>query len=180
MKIEQIFVNTINQKILKFLANNPEKVYFDSEIAKNIDISVGACNQSLKELLSLGLVLLEKKGRMNFYQLNNENFLAKQFKIFLKVLEISSLLDKIKKISIKIVLFGSSSRGENISDSDIDLFILSRQKESIVESIKRMPKNVNIKAIIKTPSELVAMETNDPVFAKEIKMGIKLWEEKDE
>lgn len=180
MKIEQIFIGTINQKILKFLANNPEKVFFDSEIAKNIDISVGACNQSLKEILNLDLVILEKKGRMNFYQLNNENVLIKQFKIFLTILKIAPLLDKIKSLSLQIILFGSGSRGENISDSDIDFFILSRQKNQIEKIFLKKNIDTRVKAIIKTPTEMVTLEKGDPVFAREIKRGIKLWEVRDE
>lgn len=180
MKIEQTFIKTINQKILKFLANNPEKVFFDSEIAKDINISVGACNQSLRELLHLDLVLLEKKGRMNFYQLNSENILIKQFKIFLTIQKIYSFLEKIKKLSLKITLFGSSSRGENLSDSDIDIFIITRQKQQIDKIINSINKNQKISAIIKSPTEMVNFEKKDPIFIKEIERGIKLWESKDE
>lgn len=179
MKIEQIFVNTISQKILKFLAENSEKIFFDSEIAKNIDISVGACNQSLKELFDLSFVTLEKKGRMNFYQLNSENILIKQFKVFITIQEIYPFLEKIKSLSLKITLFGSSSRGENLSDSDIDIFILTRDKV-LADRMINSNKNKKIKAIIKSPTEMVNFEKKDPVFINEIERGIKLWESKDE
>lgn len=176
MKAEQIFTSTINQKILKFLAGNPEKIYFDSEIAQKIGISAGACNQALRDLFSNNLVTKETKGRMNFYQINSDNSLTKQFKVFLIVSKLNPIIEKIKKYSQKIILFGSSSRGENTSISDIDLFILSRQKEEVEKNIN----NKKIKTIIKTPTEFSNLEKNDPVFFGEIERGIKIWEAKDE
>ncbi|MBU4311709.1 MAG: hypothetical protein KJ706_03205, partial [Candidatus Omnitrophica bacterium] len=69
------------QIILKFFATHSGATLYESEIAKSIQISVGSANQSLKELSKKEMVSLEKRGNMNFYSLNLDNPLVRQFKI---------------------------------------------------------------------------------------------------
>ena len=89
-------------------------------------------------------------------------------------------MKKIKKLSKKIILYGSCSRGENTSESDIDLFIVTNKSNLISEGMKKNKLSERIRLIIRSPSEYVEMEKTDPTFYKEIELGITLWESKNE
>jgi len=61
---------------------------------------------------------------MNFYCLDNELPLAKYLKIVQNLIMLSPLVEKLKSISLKVVLFGSVAQGENTSLSDINILRL--------------------------------------------------------
>ena len=99
------------QIILKYLSKHTGDTLYESEIAKSAFISVGSANQCLKELRHKEMVTLEKKGNMNFYSLNLENPLVRQFKITQVILELHDLIAKLKNLTDKIILFGSCAEG---------------------------------------------------------------------
>lgn len=51
-----------------------------------------------------------------------KNFLLREFKILITLLEIDPFILHLKEISSKIILFGSCAAGEDTIDSDIDIF----------------------------------------------------------
>ena len=90
------------------------------------------------------------------------------------------LVNKLKEISKKIVLFGSCARGENIASSDIDIFILADSSEAIKEKIKKSNLREKLQPIIRNSTQFIKMEKEESVFIEEIEHGITLWESKDE
>lgn len=175
MSLTSFFISTAEQRILSFLAQNFGQSFFDKEVAQKAKISRGATNKALRGLANSELVMKEKRGRMNFYQVNSHNPVLKGFKILENVILLFPLVKELGKTSEKIILFGSSSRGENYKDSDIDIFVLTHDKEEVKGIIKKSKLGL-LQPIIKTPAEFVAMEKKDNVFYQEIIMGVTLWE----
>jgi predicted nucleotidyltransferase len=117
----------------------------------------------------------EKRGNMNFYQINDRNPIVKQTKITAAIEALIPLVDKIEQNAKEIILFGSASRGEQTNNSDIDLFVLTHQPEIIREDILKYAKKMGIKAVIKTPNQWSEMQSQEPEFYNEVKHGIKLF-----
>ena len=166
----------IKKKIIRFLSDYPEKEFYGQEIADKVKCSKASASIILKALVGKKIIFLKKKGNMKFYQINPKNIEVKKIKISTVIENINPLLLKLEKFSQKVILFGSSSRGEQTSDSDIDLFILGNRKEKIREFIGKTNSRLNIKAIIKTPTKWSEMEIMEPEFYQEIKNGIVLYE----
>lgn len=175
MKLTDLFINTVEQKILSFLAQNLGKSFFDKEVAQKTKISRGATNKALRGLAKSELVIKEERGRMNFYQANKGNPVLKEFKVLRNVIPLLPLVKKLKEASEKIILFGSASRGENYKDSDIDFFVLTHNKEEVKEIIRKFKRGFP-QLIIKEPAEFVALEKKDITFYQEIMRGVTLWE----
>lgn len=175
MKLVNFFTNTVEQKILNFLAQNLGQSFFDKEVAQKAGISRGATNKALRSLAKNELVIKENRGRMNFYQANKDNPALKEFKVLRNVILLLPLVRKLKKASEKIILFGSAARGENYKDSDIDFFVLTRNKEEAREIIRKS-KIMLLQLIIKEPTEFIALEKKDIIFYQEVMRGVTLWE----
>jgi len=96
---------------------------------------------------------------------------------------IESLLEplilKMQPLSVRIVLFGSASRGEDAASSDIDLFILSKDSETIGQFLASFKTDRKIQPIILEPAEWPDFREREKVFFEEIEKGIVLWEEQD-
>ena len=175
--VRKIFFNTNKQKVLKFLTQNPNQSLMTSEVIKSTKISKAGANIALRELVKVGFVKRSTKGKTHLYQVDFRDPLIKQFKIIGSIAKLYPLIKKLKNSSQQIVLFGSASRGENLEDSDIDLFILTRAEEDARKTIKKFNHHKKIKATLKNSSSFAKLEREDPTFYQEIQRGIILWEQ---
>ncbi|MCK4235402.1 nucleotidyltransferase domain-containing protein [candidate division WOR-3 bacterium] len=177
-KIKKILYSTNSQKILDFLLSHPDEEFFDRQISKLADVSRSGTNFALRDLAKANIIKREKRGRMCFYSIDNHDFLIKQLKILQSATLLYPLVNKLKSYSLRIVLYGSAAKGENSVDSDIDLFILSRQKMKARNIIFKDPLREKIQYIITTPNDFAKLKKENHVFYKEILNGISLWEQK--
>ena len=121
---------------------------------------------------------MKKKGRMLFYAVDIENPLIRSLKITENISLLKLLIGQIKKISQKIILFGSFANGTNIEGSDIDLFVLSDQQKSVRKIIEESSLAEKIQLIIKKPIDFIGFNEKNPLFYQEIGKGFILWEAK--
>ncbi len=163
------------QLILKYLASHSGITLYESEIAKNIHISAGSTNQSLKELLKKEMVALEKKGNMNFYSLNLDNPLVRQFKITKTIAELNGLIGKLKPLVKRIVLFGSCAEGIDTQNSDIDIAIISQEEEEVRKIIKKEKISREIQVLIFKSNDFLVLAEKDKPLYERIQRGIILW-----
>jgi predicted nucleotidyltransferase len=160
-------------KLLSFISFQ-DKEFYEREIAVGAKISVGATNSILKRLSSLGLVLSSKKGRMLFYRRNDNSPVLRQFKIFINVFALSGIMKQLSQFAKRIVLFGSCAEGRNGENSDIDLFVLTSDKDKAKVVLRQYPK---IQAFILTSNEYLNLKEKDKVFYDNINKGIELGDE---
>ena len=170
------FSSTVEQKILDFLCKHPHESFYGAEIALRTLLSKGGTNQALRKMAEEGLLKTEKKGRMVFYGVDPQSAIVKQFKILKNVDFVDPLIDPLRKLAQTIVLFGSRASGEDSQDSDMDLFIVSRDAEKIKSILLKGALKDKIQLIVKTPQEYAEFEKKEPVLYGEIKKGIILWE----
>ena len=163
------------QIILKFLSKHTGETLYESEIAKSAFISVGSANQCLKELHNKEMVNLEKKGNMNFYSLNLENPLVRQFKITQVISQLNRVIAKLKSLTERIILFGSCAEGLDTKESDIDLAIISGEEDKVRKLIKGQKIDREIQALIFSQSEFMALSQKDKPLFERIQKGIILW-----
>ena len=168
-------MSKIKQRIIKLLADYPEKEFYSQEIAKKIRCSKASASSILRSLSAKEMVFRKVKGHMKFYQINAQSAEVKKFRINLVLEKLNSLLPKLKKLSQRIILFGSASRGEQTFDSDIDLFILSTNKNKVLVLLKKAKGRLPIKAIVKAPGDWSEMEVKEPEFYQEVMNGITLY-----
>ena len=175
---EKILFFTNCQKILSFLIQNPDKEYFDREVAKLTGVSRAGTNFALRELAEKGLILREKRGRMYFYKAQSNDILIKYLKIVQNIVSLRYLTEKLKKLSLKIVLYGSAAKGENTTESDIDVFILTRTPDEVEKIIFKDKLREKIQYVAHTPNDFIKSKKRNPIFYKEIEKGLVLWQEK--
>lgn len=178
--MEKILFSTNSQKILEFLIQDPGKEYLSREIQIVTKLSKAGTNFSLNDLVNTSFVKREKKGKIYLYKINFNHPVIKQLKVLRLIMSLDTLLKKLRGMSKKIILYGSSSRGENTRDSDIDLFVVTNAADEIEKILKNNSKNKAIQLIMRTPLKYIEMEKTNPTFYAEIERGIVLWESKDE
>ncbi|VVB81038.1 Nucleotidyltransferase domain protein [uncultured archaeon] len=126
----------------------PTKQHYLMEISQKAGLAHTSVKKHLERMKETGLIkeASEKKGKRKFpiYTANLENPKYKEYKRALNLLKLeeSGLLRYLKdKLMPKsIVLFGSYSRGEDIEDSDIDIFAECKKNELDLSKFEKQVK----------------------------------------
>lgn len=179
--ISAYLISTNYQKVLRFLLLEAGRSFYEREIARNAGLSPSSAHYVLSALSKAGLINCKRNGRMCFYSIDATNPYLKGFRLLVNLLLIEPLAEKLKRLAHKIILFGSWADGTNTEDSDIDLFIVSSEKERVLSLINKSsgsPQffNRKIQPIVVTPQELLRKTEKDKVFMEEVAKGNTIWE----
>ena len=118
---------------------------------------------------------------MYFYSVDLSNPAIREFKKLINILLVEPLMGELKPLAIKIVLYGSCAQGTDTSRSDMDLFIVSDNREKamqVIEDFHFPPgfENIEVQPVIKSPVELLQTEESQQAFLSEVDQGVVLWE----
>jgi len=180
-KIENISENSnltpLGIRLLTFLSRRPEEDFYTKDLAIRIDASISGCHTALAGLLRDELVIRRKEGGNVYWKANMENPSISSFKVFLNLQQLRTIVNRLKAVTSKLVLFGSCATGRDSYRSDIDLLAVTNESEIV----RNMLRNVQIDSrplspLIMTPSRLFDLKDDDRALFDEVKGGIILWE----
>jgi predicted nucleotidyltransferase len=174
-------ITTINQKVLSLLAKFADQEFYEREMARKLGIATGSANRALNELYSTGTIKRRQEGKMYFYSIDSSNAALTEFKKMVNLMLIEPLVEELKKISSRVVLYGSCALGTDTSESDMDLFVVANSREDVSNVIRgftfpRGFENIHIQSVIRTPVELLEAGESERTFMEEVERGIVLWE----
>jgi predicted nucleotidyltransferase len=175
-------ITTVNQKILSLLVKFSDQEFYEREVARRLEISAGSANRALNELFSSGVITRRREGKMLFYSIDpSNNTTITELKKLVNLLLIEPLVKALKAISSRVVLYGSCAQGTDTSESDLDLFVVSNDKQNVSDIINNFKflrgyEGIHIQPVIKTTVELLESGESERTFLGEIEGGIVLWE----
>jgi len=174
-------IATVNQKVLSLLAKFSDQEFYEREVARKLGISSGSANRALNELYSTGAVTRRREGKMYFYSIDSSTAVVIEFKKMVNLMLVEPLVEELKKMSNRVVLYGSCALGTDTSESDLDLFVVSNSREDVSNVISnfKFPKGyegIHIQSVIRTPVELLEGRESERTFIEEVDQGVVLWE----
>jgi uncharacterized protein len=117
------------RKILALFFLNPDSEYYFSEVARLTGTRQGVIQRELKSLTEASILTSEKRGRQKFYAVNRRHPIFQDlrniiFKTYGVIGRIREALEPFgEQIKVAFV-YGSFARGEEVSGSDLDLFVV--------------------------------------------------------
>lgn len=163
-------------KILCFLGRNYMEKYHTRELVRRLNMGLGTASKCLKILEEEELLTKESLGRLSLYQANMENPLLKELKIVFTLMEIDGLIKTLKKVSSRIILFGSCADGEDLEQSDIDILILTEDAKSVNKLLDEYKIQRKVSAVIMDDAEFRNLKKKDKPFYSRIMKGRLLYE----
>ncbi len=137
-------------KILEVFFREPFKKFYLREIAKIAGVSTQTAKVQLDWLTQNSFLKKEKLGNLYLFKADYESQVFRQFKIAFSVLELekSGLIQYLKsnyEIN-SLVVFGSFAKGEDTSESDIDILLITNSKKSpdLIKYVKRLGKDISL------------------------------------
>ena len=139
-------------KITKFLLTH-EAAMSEREIASVLNISHMSINRAMRELAELNLVHYVVVGKAHLWKINRNSFSYRMFDKLIKNIEVwVDPLTELKQIILRnlplrsierVVIFGSISKNVEKVNSDIDVFILTKNTEGQKKIEKAIEKISN-------------------------------------
>jgi predicted nucleotidyltransferase len=136
-------------KLLKIFLDNPTESFRLRELSRLSKISPVSVINYLKEFEKEELIKSYKKREIPFYvaERDNEKFILYKKISIIYELNMSGLVDFLwdKLSPDAIILYGSHARGEDIEASDVDIFVIGKEKKlNLDEFEKRIDKKVHL------------------------------------
>lgn len=142
MKFHISILNLINSatklKIVKFLINHTASMS-EREISSVLNVSHMSVNRTMKELADVNLVTNTVIGGTYLWRINRKSYAFGALSKVIKTIDsIQPPIEDLKKVILlsipeemilKIILFGSVSKGREEAHSDIDVFFLVKNQK---------------------------------------------------
>jgi len=146
------------------------------EYSRLVKISPPTASKKLSEFGKEEILLAEKDRNYIFYYANKENKVFIEFSRIYWQIKLKNLVDFLSKSTASqgIILFGSLSKAEAKSDSDVDICILGHKKEinlkPFEENLKRKIQLFFFSSIESVPKELANNIINGLVIEGRMKL----------
>lgn len=160
-------------RVLEVFFRNPRKAFLIREISRLLKLSQPSVRLHLKHLQKEGLIIRLSEGLYKGYKANRDDELFKLLKQQNTVLSLHQS-GCIKELSEKImpqaiILFGSAAKGEDIEDSDIDVFVEGEEEEIELEKYEKILKR-KISILFESDFKIISAELKNNIIN-----GIRLY-----
>lgn len=134
--------NLLVLNALKYFIINPYSKIHLRGFSRIMKISPNSANRFLNLFLKEGLVIEERVANLRYFKANLNSISFREIKKTFSVFELekSGLIEALKEVCFSCMLFGSVARGGNDKNSDIDLVIVTKEKEKVRRIIRRFQK----------------------------------------
>jgi predicted nucleotidyltransferase len=115
-------------RVLTLLFDEPYRDFYLREAAKLVNVSPSTAKAFLDFYETSGLLLKSRRANLVLYKANVENPSFRSMKLGVFLLRIKPFIDflKGKYPDCSVVLYGSCARGEDDSESDVDVLVVGR------------------------------------------------------
>lgn len=166
--------NNIKQKVKEYFLNNPTVKLRVRQIEKTLKIPLPSAIRYAKELTEEKILKTEKISNIKLFTANttSERFLLEKKLHNIKQIYNSGLINYLieEYSNPAIILFGSYSKGEDIENSDIDMYVQTPSKKK--PPLKKFEKILNRKIQIFSHKNIKGI--SNPMLANNIINGIIL------
>jgi predicted nucleotidyltransferase len=137
--------NLLVLKALEFFIENPYSEIYLREFSRKLKISPNTSQRFLDLFSKENLITDIKKANLRYFKANLDNNFFRHIKLAYSIKKLldSGLVDSLSQEASHIVVFGSVAKGEDDKNSDIDLLIISSNKEKVKEILASYYKKLD-------------------------------------
>tara|TARA_Y100000031_G_C8006932_1_gene286282 strand:+ start:79 stop:627 length:549 start_codon:yes stop_codon:yes gene_type:complete len=181
--IENLFHRKAFWRVFHFFSRHPSDEYHLKELVRQVNLSLRPTHEITRKMDQEGILKSRRMGNLKIFYLNSENPVVRQLRVVEIIAALSPILEQLKPICNRVVLFGSCAEGTYTPESDVDLFVITDNKEKVISMAsgraigdQELPANI----VAESYQGVVLMKKNNDVLWSRIERGINLYEAHDE
>jgi len=154
---------------------------FIREIARSTDLGVGPVSETLRVLAARHHLVRVERGRNVYYRANLGSGIVRELKVAATLAELDDLVGALASRVDSVMLFSSCATGEDTTESDIDLCIVTEDPDAVDAALAEHPSagDRDVNPIVLTPERYYELGERDPPLAERIRQGRTVWEASD-
>jgi len=158
--MREILGSRARVKLLTLFLLSPGERFYIRELTRKTGENINSVRRELQRLERVGLLVSEREGNLNYYEVNQEAPVYEDLKrIFLKTEGVGKIIkdDLVKLGKIKTAfIYGSFAKGEERLGSDIDMVIVGEvEEEKLIGLVREIEGRIGrqINYVLFTPVE---------------------------
>jgi predicted nucleotidyltransferase len=148
MYLDKILGSKTKINALSVLVVHPERSIIENELAKEASVSVSEVNRQVRDLVDVGLVIMERIGKSKMYRVNQQHFLYEPLKRIFRSLE-----DIYREVAKKVAKFVTDKH-----EVEAVLLFGSLVSRKIRSDFVKEPSDVDIMIVVKNERQTEAVE----------------------
>ncbi len=138
------FRSFIGFRVLEFFLKNPSKEIHIRKLSRELEISPGSAKTYCNLLKKENILNEKKQANLKLFQLNNENYLSKEFKKAYHLVYFKELgIEKIIKNEVSLAIYGSYASGEFDEKSDLDILVIGENRDINDKKLMALKNKIN-------------------------------------
>lgn len=164
---------TAQEAVFSHVLRAGGEAFTEADVRAALGLPKTTVHIALHALVQQGLVVEEHVGRTGRFSVDVTDPLVRQLKIASAVRRVQEAMTGLLGRADLVVLFGSASRGEDRSESDVDVLVVTPDAEHIETELAR---HQWLQPVVMTPEKHMVLIAEDGTFARETARGITIWE----
>lgn len=146
-KIDKLMGSKTRVTLLSKLMMDPHRRYYIRELSKILNIPYGMLYREVKNLVSLGIITVEKKGKISLLSVNTDLPYFEELRgLMIKTAGLGDMIRDVLSGFVGIryaLIYGSFASGEETERSDVDLLAVGDiDEEDLLMSMSGVEKSV--------------------------------------
>lgn len=162
---------TSHEQVFGLLLDEAGSQLTEGQVRERLALPKSTSSRALSELVDDGLVVDAAVGRTRLYGVDQSDPVIRHLKIARSLLRVRDALRPVAALVDSAVLFGSASKGEDGSSSDIDVLVVASDTEAVEAELSR---HGWLQALVVDPSRHMELIADGGTLARALADGIEL------
>lgn len=159
------------QRLLAYLLDNAGRSFTARELRDALGLGRTASSVALSELAAKGVLRVDRVGRTGRFGVDSDDPLVRHLKISQAIARARQAISRVEPLIESATLFGSASRGEDSTGSDVDVLLVAARPDQVQAALARIEW---LQPVVMTPAQYLAELAGETVLAREVADGIRI------
>lgn len=164
---------TSQERVFGLLLDEAGSEVTESRVRELLELPKSTVHVALAALVQEQLVSSRNVGRTKLYWVDVNDPLIKTLKVAQAIRRVRAALTPVEELVDLAVLYGSASRGENRSDSDVDLLVVADDPERVMSELAQ---HQWLQPVVMTSESHMQLIAQGGTFSSEVARGITVRE----
>jgi predicted nucleotidyltransferase len=164
---------TSQERVFALLLDEAGSELTEAQVREMLDLPKSTVHVALATLVRDQLVSARNVGRTKLYWVETGDPLIKTLKIAQAIRRVRAVIAPVRDQVDLVILYGSASRGENRSGSDVDVLVVADDPDTVMPELAQ---HQWLQPVVLKSESHMQLIAEAGTFSTEVARGITVWE----
>ncbi len=164
---------TVQERVLAYLLDSSSEELTESEDRTALELPRATAHVALRALAGQGLALERRVGRTTLYWIDDDDALIRSLKVARAIRRAQIAISPVREAIDLVILYGSAAKGEDRRDSDVDILVVTEDKDTVLGELAR---HQWLQPVVMTSAEHMRLIADGGTYATDVSRGTVILE----